>query len=51
MPYEMSKISDGSFGKKICGLEDGAYTFYVRCRSSAGQENNFSKTIQFNVAQ
>jgi len=51
MPYEMSEISDGSFGKKVCGLENGAYTFYVRCRSSAGQENNFSKTIQFNVAQ
>ena len=51
MSYEMAKISDGSFGKKVCGLENGAYTFYVRCRSSAGQENNFSKTIQFNVAQ
>ncbi|HPO06514.1 MAG TPA: hypothetical protein PK429_00940 [Candidatus Pacearchaeota archaeon] len=51
MSYEMAEISDGSFGKKVCGLENGAYTFYVRCRSSAGQENNFSKTIQFNVAQ
>jgi len=51
MSYNLPKVSTNNFSQKICGLESGAYTFYVRCRSVSGVENNASKLIQFNVSQ
>jgi len=51
MSYTMPRISANNHGQKICGLENGSYTFYVRCKSGAGAENNGSGTIQFVVAQ
>ena len=51
MKYSLSKISAGSFGQKICGLEDGDYTFYVRCKNNASGADNASEAVQFTVEQ
>ena len=51
LAYSLPKVSAGSFGQKICGLEDGDYTFYVRCKNSPDGANDASKPVQFTVEQ
>ena len=51
MKYAFSNSSAGNFSQKVCGLESGNYTFYVRCKNDAGNENNVSKIIQFSISR
>jgi|GEM_PF-2104397 len=51
MSYALPNEINNTFSQKVCNLENGSYTFYVRCKNSAGAENNASTPIQFNVAQ
>jgi hypothetical protein len=51
MDYPLPKASANVYRQKICGLENGTYTFYVRCQSAGGAANNVSKQIQFTVSQ
>jgi phosphatidylethanolamine-binding protein (PEBP) family uncharacterized protein len=51
MPYSLPKVTEGSYSQKVCGLEDGNYTFYVRCEDVSGEENNASKPLRFMVEQ
>ena len=50
MSYSLPSTSSGVFSQKVCGLENGSYTFYVRCKSAGGTENNSSTLIQFQIA-
>ena len=51
MKYSLPKISAGSFNQKICGLEEGDYTFYVRCQNNSDGANDASAAAQFTVEQ
>ena len=50
MAYSMTMDGSGVFKAKVCDLEDGNYTFFVRCKNSAGVANNASALINFEVA-
>jgi len=50
MKYTFSKTSGKIHGQKICQLEAGPFTFYVKCKGATG-ENNASTPIQFEVTQ
>ncbi len=51
MSYLMSGSGTDNFAQKVCGLENGRYTFYVRCKGTGGAENNVSSVINFTVDQ
>ena len=51
MDYSLPKETNSTFSQKVCNLEDGNYTFYIRCKSSSGVENNVSTPVQFKIAQ
>lgn len=53
MSYLMGKITgnDNDFAQKVCDLENGTYTFYVRCKDAGGAENNGSTAINFIITQ
>ncbi|MFA6375909.1 MAG: hypothetical protein WCX69_00710 [Candidatus Paceibacterota bacterium] len=51
MDYSLPKESGSTFSQKVCNLEDGNYTFYIRCKSSSGVENSISTPVQFKIAQ
>jgi len=51
MSYLMVGSGAGNFTQKVCDLENGGYTFYVRCRSAGGAENNVSAAINFTITQ
>ena len=48
MRYTFSKTSAKLHEQKLCNLESGPFTFYVRCKGTTG-ENNASTPIQFEV--
>ena len=49
MKYTFGKTSGKSHEQKICDLDSGPFTFYVRCKGATG-ENNTSTPIQFEVS-
>jgi|GEM_PF-1661314 len=51
MSYAMAGVSTDDFAQKVCDLENGDHTFYVRCKSTSGAENNVSTAIQFTITQ
>ena len=48
MKYTLQEVSDGTYSQKVCNLEDGAFTFYVRC-SKGDKANNASAAVEFTV--
>jgi hypothetical protein len=51
MSYPMNKNAAGKFVGRVCDLEQGAYTFYARCKDAGGAKNNVSAATTFTVAQ
>ena len=51
MSYPMNKTAAGKFTSKICDLEQGTYTFYVRCKDGGGAKNNVSAATTFAITQ
>jgi len=51
MKYTFGLTGAKSHEQKVCGLEDGSYSFYVRCKSADGEVNNGSTVIQFNISK
>lgn len=51
MSYLMGKTAGNDFAQKVCDLESGTYTFYVRCKDAGGAENNGSTAINFIITQ
>jgi hypothetical protein len=51
LPYSFSTYDGESFFADLSGLVDNtAYTYYVRCRSFQGAENDTDYVISFNLA-
>jgi hypothetical protein len=50
MNYSLARTAAKNFGQKVCNLESGNYTFYIRCKTAAGAENNASAAVQFEIA-
>jgi len=51
MSYTFAAASNGALRQKVCDLENGTHTFYVRCKNASGVENNRSTVIQFEVSR
>jgi len=48
MKYTFGKTSAKLHEQKVCNLDSGPFTFYVRCKGATG-ENNASTPVQFEV--
>jgi len=49
MKYTFSQTSQKMHAQKVCQLDDGPFTFYVRCKGATGT-NNASTLIQFEIS-
>lgn len=48
MRYELRKTGKNKYGRLVCGLSPGPFTFYVKCRGQAdGIANSYSAKIRF----
>jgi hypothetical protein len=51
MKYTFGKTAGTEHQQKICNLEDGPFTWYVRCKdTSSKKENDASTLIQFEIS-
>ena len=50
MEYDFGKTGVKLHEQKICKLDDGYFTFYVRCKDEDGEENDVSTLLQFEVS-
>jgi len=50
MAYDFGATGGGIHEQKICKLDDGNFTFYVRCKNENGDENDASTLLQFEVS-
>ncbi len=50
MEYDFGMTGETTHEQKICKLDDGNFTFYVRCKNEDGDENDTSTILQFEVS-
>ncbi|UMX48094.1 MAG: hypothetical protein L7H18_00945 [Candidatus Nealsonbacteria bacterium DGGOD1a] len=49
MKYSFAKTGNKTHEQKVCSLDDGPFTFYIRCKGETGT-NDASTLIQFEVS-
>ncbi|MFZ3074034.1 MAG: hypothetical protein WA093_02805 [Minisyncoccales bacterium] len=49
MKYSFAKTGNKTHEQKVCNLDDGPFTFYIRCKGATGT-NDASTLIQFEVS-
>lgn len=50
MKYDIPEVNNGTFSQLVCNLDEGDFTFYVRCKK--GEEvNDASKPVEFTVSK